>query len=100
MPLTSQVGRAQICSSRNTAAFAGRNLKADLAQKGVLRRISARAHCALISAGRSGDAVVEIRQGDAAVLVVQVGDQLRQHMDRIDRRAADTCRNAGRGSPP
>ena len=42
-----------------------------------------------MSGGNSLHAVVETRQGDAAVVVMQGGKDLRQHPQRILRRAAE-----------
>ena len=67
--------------------LARRNRQADFAQKCALVEIE-RAPLASDILGQVFHAIVEIRQRHAALRVVQVGDDLRQHVDRIDGRAA------------
>ncbi len=50
--------------------------------------------------GQFRNAVVETGQRDAAVVVVQVGDDVRENVDRVDRRRRRKCPNADRGSAP
>ena len=87
MPLTSQVGRDQIISSVERPFLAGRDRQADLAEELLLVEVE-RAPLLGDFLGQFLDPVVEAGQGDRAVGVVQVGEDARQHADRIDRRAA------------
>ena len=72
---------------RRVALFAGRDRQPDLVEEGLL--VEAKRFPLRLLLGRDlAHAVIEAGDRDAAVLVVQVGEDFRQHVDRVARRAA------------
>ena len=72
---------------RRAALLAGGNREADLAEERLLVEIEVAPLLGDL-VGQLLDPVVEAGQSDRAVGVVQVGEDARQHADRVDRRAA------------
>ena len=91
MPLTSQVGRDQIISSTLRPCFAGGNGEADIAEEFAFVEIEI-APLRGDFLGQFLDAVVKAGQRHRAVGIMQIGEDAREHADRIDRRAAVKAR--------
>ena len=83
------VGRAQTCSSTERPFSPAGIDRPTSAEELLARRTASRSHCAFTAAGELLDAVVEAGQGDAAVVVVQAGEDLRENVDRVARGAAE-----------
>ena len=96
MPFTSQVGRDWICSISMRPFSPAGMLRPTWPRKASSVEVELVPLLQHLRR-RLGHAVVEALERDAAVLVVKVGDDLRQHADRVARRAAEQARNAGRG---
>ena len=88
MPLISAVGSRGDLLDQHAVLLAGRDLEADRPEE-LLGRELELGEVGLDVLGQVLHAVVEARDGDLAVLVVHVGQNFRQHPDRVLRRAAE-----------
>ena len=85
MPLMSAVGTRPQPLQRRVAAFARRGGQADARPGTPPRRSPSASHCARCELLNRRDLIVEAGQLDAAVLVLQLAQDFRQRVDRVQR---------------